>query len=140
MALRFLEGDSNIMSHIELERQKVKYASGIENPRKRIKNEQNTCCLDIPAEMDGGLKEKDMQRKYDKEIRAEIEFRKLRLEKPYEELSIAEKKELLINSEMGIRAAQLKARDGISPGDIKYIAPQSKEMQDLVERLNNSLC
>ena len=65
--------------------------------------------------------------------------RKLRLEKPYEELSIAEKKQLLINSEMGIRAAQLKARDGISPGEIKYIAPQSKEMQDLVERLNNSL-
>ena len=78
-------------------------------------------------------------RKYDKEIRAEIEFWKLQLEKPYKELSIAEKKELLINSKIGIRAARLKARDGISPGEIKYIAPRSKEMQDLVERLNNSL-
>ena len=61
--------------------------------------------------MDGGLKKKDIQCKHDKEIRVEIEFRKLRLEKPYEEPSIAEKKELLINSEMGIRAAQLNARD-----------------------------
>ena len=33
-------------------------ASGIEKPRKRTKNEQNKYCLDIPAEMDGGLKKK----------------------------------------------------------------------------------
>ena len=88
--------------------------------------------------MDGGLKKKDIQRKYDRQIRAEIEFRKLQLKKPYEELTMAEKKELLINSEMGIRAAQLKARDGISPGDITYITPQSEELQDLVKSINNS--
>ena len=135
----FLQGDANRVSRIDLEARKVKYANGIQKPRKLTKAEQIKCGLDVPAEMDGGLRKKDIQRKYDAQIRAEIEFRKLQLPKPYEDLTIVEKKELLINSEMGIRATQLKARDGISPGDITYITPQSEEMQELVKQINNTL-
>jgi len=128
-----------------LEAQKEKYAEGVEKPRKETKSEQSRCGLDIPAEMDGGLKKKDIQKKYDAQIRAEIEFRRLVYprdeegnRKTYEQLSIAEKKELLINDEMGIIASELRAREGIQPDDVKYITPQSQEMKALVVRINSS--
>ena len=70
----FLQGDANRVSRIDLEARKVKYANGIQKPRKLTKAEQIKCGLDVPAEMDGGLRKKDIQRKYDAQIRAEIEF------------------------------------------------------------------
>ena len=103
------------------------------------------CGVDIPAEMDGGLKKKDIQKKHDVAIRAEIEFRRLVYprdadgsRKTYEQLSMAEKKELLINDEMGVIATKLQAREGIQPDDVKYITPQSQEMKDLVVRINST--
>ena len=141
----FLEGDTNRVSRTDLEAQKEKYAEGVEKPRKETKSEQSRCGLDIPAEMDGSLKKKDIQKKYDAQIRAEIEFRRLVYprdeegnRKTYEQLSIAEKKELLINDEMGIIASELRAREGIQPDDVKYITPQSQEMKALVVRINSS--
>ena len=95
--------------------------------------------------MDGGLKKKDIQKKHDAAIRAEIEFRRLVYPrdadedwKTYKQLSIAEKKELLINDEMGVITTKLQAREGIHPDDDKYITPQLQEMKDLVVRINST--
>ena len=51
---------------------------------------------------------------------------------------MAEKKELLINDEMGVIATELRAREGIQPDDVKYIKPQSQEMKDLVVTINST--
>ena len=131
--MSFLEGDSNRISHTDLEAEKQKYQDGINKPRKITKSEKSICGPDIPAEMGGCLKKKDIQLKYDKEIRAEIEFRRLKYpkgedgkRKAYKNLTMAEKKELLINDEMGILAVELKAREGIKLTDAKSIVPQSR--------------
>ena len=50
---------------------------------------------------------------------------------------MAEKKELLINDETGILAVELKAREGIKPTNVKSIAPQSREIKELVVKINN---
>ena len=70
----FLQGNANRVSRIDLEARKIKYANGIQKPRKLTKAEQIKCGLDVPAEMDSDLRKKDIQRKYDAQIRAEIEF------------------------------------------------------------------
>lgn len=84
-----------------------------------MKSGKNVCGPDIPAEMDGGLKMKDIQKKYDKEIKAEIDFRGINDEnlKPYEEVSMKEKRDLLKVDVTKILTAQLKSRDGNKPGD-----------------------
>jgi hypothetical protein len=87
--------------------------------------------------MDGGLKIKYILQKYDKEIRAEIECRGIRLSKPYTQLSMMEKKNLLKVDEMKNLAVQLKAREGIQPSDVKQIAPQLAEMLALAVALNS---
>ena len=53
-------------------------------------------------------------------------------------MSTKEKKDLLRVDEMKNLTAQLKVREGIKPGDVKYIVPQSAEMIALVRRINNS--
>ena len=107
--LDFIAGDTNKISRVDLEARKAKYAEGIEKPRKITKAEQNSCGPDITAEMDGGLKIKYILQKYDKEIRAEIECRGIRLSKPYTQLSMTEKKNLLKVDEMKNLVVQLKA-------------------------------
>jgi hypothetical protein len=54
-------------------------------------------------------------------------------EKSYEQLRMMEKKILLLIDEMKNLAAELKAREGIKPSDVRHIAPRSAEMVALVE-------
>merc|ERR1712238_208396 len=109
------------------------------------KSEVNVCGADVPAEMDGGLKKKDIQSKYDKEIKAEMEHRRIRYPegedgkpKPFKKLTMKEKRDLLVLDEIRVLAAEGKARDGIEPRNVKYIVPQSTEMKDLAARINSS--
>merc|ERR1712194_852343 len=127
-----------------LEARKEKYAKGVEKPRKLTKSERNACGPDIPAEMGGGLKKCYLVKKYEKEIRAEIECRGITdfpvdgdgNPKSYEKLSMMEKKQILLVDEMKNLAAELKAREGIKPSDVKYITPRSAEMLALVLEIN----
>ena len=50
-----------------------------------------------------------------------------------------EKKDLLKVDEMKNLVAQLKAREGIQPSNIKYIVPHSAEMKTLVITINKSI-
>ena len=135
--LDFSAGDTNKISCVDLEARKANYAEGIEKLRKITKAEQSLCGPDIPAEMDGGLKIKYILQKYDKEIRAEIECQGILISKPYAQLSMMEKKNLLKVDKMKNLAVHLKAREGIQPSDVKQIAPQSAEMLALVVALNS---
>ena len=141
----FIEDATNKMSHVDLEARKTKYSSGIDKPRKVTKSERNNCGIDVPAEMDGGLKIKDIQRKYDKEIKAEIACRRIELpedengnKKTYTQLSMKEIRDLLKVDQMKMLTGELKAGDGIRPSDVKYIVPQSAAMQALVATINSS--
>ena len=58
--------------------------------------------------------------------------------KNYNQLSMKEKKDIIRVDKMKNLAAQLKAREDIKPGDVKYIVPQSAEMIALVRIVNNS--
>jgi len=71
--LDFISGDKNKISRVDLEARKEKYSKGVEKPRKITKSEQNVCGPDMLAEMDGGLKKCYIIRKYEKELKAEIE-------------------------------------------------------------------
>ena len=46
---------------------------------------------------------------------------------------------LLLVDEMKNLAAELKAREGITPSDVKYIVPQSAEMITLVIKINKPI-
>lgn len=140
----FIEDSANKISHVDLEARKVKYSTGICKPRKTTKSEQNTCGMDIPAEMDGGLKIKDIQRKYDKEIQAEIDCRGIEYPKDeqgntktFNQLSMKEIRDMLKMDQMKTLAGELKAQDGIRPRDVKYIVPKSTAMKALVARINS---
>ena len=53
------------MSHrVNLEVWKNKYSIGIEKNWKMMKSERSSCGIDLPAEMDGGLKVQNIQKKY----------------------------------------------------------------------------
>ena len=54
---------------------------GIEKQRKITKPEMDVCGPDVPAEMDSGLKKKDLVRKYDRHINAEMEKRRIKYPK-----------------------------------------------------------
>ena len=56
--------------------------------------------------MDGGLKIKDLQKRYDKEIRAEIECRGIQARNSHEQLSMHKKKALLKVDEIKNLASQ----------------------------------
>ena len=99
--------------------------------------------IDVPVEMDGGLKMKEIQKKYEKEVDAEIVCRRIELPvdgcgkgKKINQLSIKEKRDLLRVDQMKMLAGELKARDGIIPNDVKYIVPKSAAMKALVVRIN----
>ena len=132
-----IDGDANKISRVDLEARKEKYSEGVEKTRKVTKSEQSKCALDVPAEMDGGLKKKHVLKKYDDQIKAEIVCRKIEPKKPYNELSMAEKKEILWDNEMQRLVLEGKGRDGIETKSVKYIVPQSSEMKALVERINS---
>ena len=57
--VKYIEGDANKTSAVDLKKRKSKIAKGINKSRKITKSEQNNCGIDVPAEMDGGLKIKD---------------------------------------------------------------------------------
>ena len=79
------------------------------------------------------------KKRYDKEIRAKIECRGIQHNKPYNQLSIKEKKDILKVNEMKNLAAQLKARESVQPSDTKYIVPQSAEMKALVITIHSNI-
>ena len=88
--------------------------------------------MDVPAEMDGGLKMKDIQKKYETEVDAEIVCPRIELpvdedgkRKPCNQLSMKQKRDLLRIDQMKMLAGELKAGDGIRPSDVKYIVPKS---------------
>ena len=108
--LDFIAGDTNKTSCVDLEARKAKYAEGIKKPHKITKAEQSLCGLDIPAEMDGGLTIKNLQKRYDEEIRAEIECQGIQYNRPYYQLSMKEKKDILKFDKMKHLAAELKAQ------------------------------
>ena len=60
--LNYIDGDANKISRVDLEERKEKYAKGILKPRKITKAEQNSFGVDIPAEMDGGIRIKMCKR------------------------------------------------------------------------------
>ena len=82
--------------------------------------------------------------KHDKEIKAEIECRGITdfpkdddgNPKSYDKLSMMEKKQILLVDKMKNLAAELKARKGIKPSDVKYITPRLVEMLALVLEMN----
>ena len=76
--------------------------------------------------------------KYDAQIKAEIIFQGIKLNKPYKDLKHKEKVDYLRLDEMKNLVAQGKARDGIKPGDVKYIVPCSAEMVALVTVINRN--
>ena len=84
----------------------------------------------MPAEMDAGLKIKDIQKKYDKEIKVKISFRRIELpedddgnKKTFDQLSMKENRDLLRVDQMKMLAEDLKAGGGIRSSDVKYIVP-----------------
>ena len=135
---KYLEGDTNRSSRVDLEERKEKYAEGINKKRKITKSEQNSCGADVPAKMDGGITIRNLQVKYDTQIKAEIIFRGIKLDKLYKDLKHKEKVDYLRLDEMKNLVAQGKARDGIKPGDVKYIVPCSAEMVALVTAINRN--
>ena len=55
--LSIISKDTNTISCVYLKVQKERYVKCIETPRKVVKSKQNACGPDIPAEVDGCLKE-----------------------------------------------------------------------------------
>ena len=124
---KYLEGDINRSSRIDLEERKEKCAGGINKKRKIIKSEQNSCGADVPAKMDGGITIRNLQVKYDAQIKAEIIFRGIKLDKSHKDLKHQEKVDYLRLDEMKNLATQGNDRDRIQPGHVKYIVPCSAE-------------
>ena len=75
----FIEDAANKMSYVKLEARKKKYSTGIGKNRKVAKSERSSCGIDVSAEIYGGLKIKDSQKKYNKGIEAEISCRRIEL-------------------------------------------------------------
>ena len=67
---------------------------------RELGNQQCPCGPDVPAQMDGGITISNLKMTYDKQLEAEIAFRKIQLEKPYARLTAKEKKDLLRMDEM----------------------------------------
>ena len=62
--VQYITRNTNKVSRADLDATKEKFAKGINKVRKLTKSETNTCGLHVPAEMDGGVKMKDLQKKY----------------------------------------------------------------------------
>ena len=136
---------NNKVSHVDLDERKDRFVVGIDKQHKITKSEMNKCGPDVPAEMDGGLKKKKIQRRYNRGIRVEMEHRHIKYpkdkdskSKSFNKLTMKEKRDVLVQDEIRVLAADGKARDGIEPRDVKYIVPQSEEMKELVNRINSS--
>ena len=141
---KYIDGDTNNISRVDLEARKDKYSKGVNKIRKTTKSETNACGIDVPAEMDGGLKMKEIQKKHEQEVDAEIVCRRIELpvaedgkRKKINQLSIKEKRDLLRVDQMKMLTGELNARDGIIPNDVKYIVPKSAAMKALVLRIND---
>lgn len=74
----------------------------------------------MPAQVNGGITISNKQMKYDKEIEAEIAFRKTDLNKPCNHMKAKEKKTLLRLDTVKNRVAKGKTLDGIKLKDTKY--------------------
>ena len=105
----------------------------------------NVCGPDVPAEIDDGVKKKDIQQRYEREIRAEMEYRRIKYpkdedgkSKSFKKLTMKEKRDLLVQDEIRVLVADGKARYGIEPRNVKYEVSQSEEMRELVARINSS--
>lgn len=81
---------------------------------------------------------RNLQRKYDAQIKAEIICRRIELDKPYDQLKQKEKVDYLRLDEKKDRVDQEKAQDVIQPRDITYIVPPSAEMIALVATINRN--
>ena len=78
-------------------------------------------------------------------IQAEMEHRRIKYpkyedgkSKSFKNLTMKEKRDLLVQDEFRVLAADGKARDGIEPRNVKYVVPQSEEMKQLVAIINSS--
>ena len=60
--LQHIDGDANKISRVDLEARKAKYSEGTKKTWKVTNSEQSKCAVDVPAEMDGGLKKKHVKR------------------------------------------------------------------------------
>ena len=131
------------ISRVDLEARKVKYSKSVDKIRKITKSEMNACDIDVRAKMEGGLKMKDVQKKYEEVIDAEIVCRRIKLpldedgrKKTCTQLNIKEKRDLLRMDQMKMLAEELKGGDGIKPSDVKYIVPKLAAMKALVAKIN----
>ncbi len=81
---------------------------------------------------------KNLVKKYEKAIKAEIEARGIELAKPFEELSTYERRDVLRVDELKIRSAMGLAREGLSKKDITDIVPISNELKAVLLALNEA--
>ena len=86
--------------------------------------------------MNGGIRIGKLLVKYEKEIKAEIEFRGIKYQGEYSKLGHRAKVELLKKSELGKLAGEGKAQEGMTLKNIYYIVPESQEMKALVSLIN----
>ena len=79
--LSHIANANNKVSRLDSDKKNDAFAVGIEKQRKITKPEMDVCGPDVPAEMDSGLKKKDLVRKYDRHINAEMEKRRIKYPK-----------------------------------------------------------
>ena len=132
----FITGNKNRISCVDIEARKRKYEEGVAKPRKPTKSEQCKCGADITPAMNGGIKIGKLLAKYEKEIKAEIEFRGIKYQGEYSKLRHRDKVELLKKNELGKLAGEGKAQEGMTLKNVYYIVPQSPEMKALVPLIN----
>ena len=66
--VKYLEGDTNRMNNADLEERKVIHDKRINELKKVTKSKQCFCGPDVPAQMDGGIIIRNLQKKYNAQI------------------------------------------------------------------------
>ncbi len=112
---KYITRDTNKVSRVNLDATKEKFAKGIDKVRKLTKAETNTCGLDVPGEMDGRVKMKDLQKKYTPQMKAEFKARciKVAADFHWDTAKIKDIHDYLCVHEMQQLTEEGKARDGI---------------------------
>ena len=87
----FVTGDKNRISRVDIDTRMKKYEEGVAKPRKPTKSEHCKCGADITPAMNGGIMIGKLLVKYEKEIKAEIEFRGIKYQGEYSDLKHREK-------------------------------------------------
>ena len=131
-----MTGNKNRISRVDIEARNKKYEEGVAKQCKPTKSEQCKCSVDIPPAMNREIRIGKLLAKYEKEIKAEIEFRGIKYQGEYSDLGHREKVELLKKSELGKLAGEGKAQEGMTLKNVYYIVPQSPEMKALVPLIN----